>query len=271
MKKQIKNIVCISDTHFGSTLALCPPKVALDDGGYYQPSKLQKILFAYWRDFWRWVDEKLNGEKFILIHNGDMLDGKHHNTTTLISQNLKDQENLAVEMMQPVVNKAFAYYQIRGTEAHAGTSAEYEERVAQRLCAVKDEATKQHSRWELWMELGDDLIHFSHHLGVTSSSAYEASAPMREITAAFVEAGQWGMRPPTILIRSHRHRYIEVKPPNGRLVVTPGWQGKTPFVFRIDRMRAPMFGGIIIKLGEEGIHVREKLYTIQRPQTVVVA
>lgn len=258
----IRNIVCISDTHFGSSLALSC-RYRLDDGGYFEPSPMQNKLLAMWKEFWGWAYKHLGGEKFVLVHNGDITDGRHHLTTTLSSQNLNDQARLAVMMLEPHVKKANAYYQIRGTEAHAGQSAASEEAIAETLGAVPDVTTGQHARWEMSIEMGAELIHLAHHIGVTSSASYESSGPMREIVAAFVEAGQWSMKPPTMLIRSHRHRYIEVKIPNGRIVVTPGWQAKTPFVFKIDRMRAPMFGGLLIRQGKEGVHIREKLFTIK--------
>jgi hypothetical protein len=263
--RKIRDIVVISDTHFGSTLGLCPPKHRLDDGGYYLPSNIQQKLWAYWQDFWCWTYARLNGQPFAIVHNGDLIDGDHHNTPTIISRNLKDQEHMAINVMQPHVQKAAMYFQLRGTEVHAGQAAACEERIAATLGAVQDSDTGAHSTWELGMELGPEIIHFSHHIGTTTSTAYEASAPMREITAAFVEAGQWGNHPPTVLVRSHRHRYIEVKPANCRIVVTPAWQAKTPFVFKMDRMRSPMFGGLIIRLGDEGVHIRERIYTLTRP------
>lgn len=267
---EIKNLICISDTHFGSTLGLCPPKVRLDDGGWYVASPMQSKLWEYWKDFWRWSFSLIGNEPFALVHNGDIVDGEHHRTTTLISHNLKDQENLAVKVMEPIVERAALYFQIRGTEAHVGQSGSYEERCAKALKAVVDEETGQHSRWELCIELGHEIIHFSHHIGTTSSVAYESSALMREIAATFTEAGQWGQRPPTVLVRSHRHRYCEVKPPNCRILVTPGWQGKTPFVFKMDRMRMPQFGGVIIRLNDdgEGVHARERIYTLSRSQPI---
>lgn len=271
--KSVKNIVVISDTHFGSSLGL-GKKHRLDDGGYYLPSPIQRKLGKLWEDFWGWAYQQIGDDPFILVHNGDVVDGVHHGTTTLSSHNLTIQARLAEEMMEPHVARAKAsggaYYQIRGTEAHAGQSAKEEEAIAEILGAVQDEETGQYARWELWMEFGNELIHFAHHIGTTSSTAYESSAVMREIVAAFVEAGQWGQRPPTILIRSHRHRYIEVKPPHGRAVVTPAWQAKTPFVFKMDRMRAPMFGGLLIRKGEEGVHIREKIYTIGRSESVKI-
>lgn len=269
MKRKTKAIVVISDTHFGSTLALCQ-RHRLDDGGWYDPSPLQKKLWLLWEDFWSWTYALLDGEPFVLVHNGDILDGDHHRTTTLSSHNLTVQARLSVDALSPHVAQASAYYQIRGTEAHAGQSAKEEEAIAEALGAVPDESTGQHSRWELWVEFGPELIHFSHHIGTTSSTSYESSAPMRELVAGFVEAGQWRGRPPSLVVRSHRHRYVEVKIPNARIVVTPAWQAKTPFVFKMDRMRAPQFGGLLIRQGEYGVHVRERLYTIGTGEPVKI-
>lgn len=267
MPLAVPNIVVVSNTHVGSTLALCQKHI-LDDGGTFLPSPLQKKLWLLWENFWDWTYETLNGEPFILVHNGDVIDGVHHRTTALSTHNLTIQNRLAVDILEQHVGKAERYYQIRGTEAHVGQSAQEEEAIAASLGSEQDQETGQYARWELWMSFGEELIHFAHHIGTTSSTAYESSAPMREMVAAFVEAGQWRQRPPTLLIRSHRHRYIEVKAPNGRIVVTPAWQCRTPFVFKVDRMRAPQFGGLIIRNGSEGVHIREKLYTIQQSPVV---
>jgi hypothetical protein len=118
----IKNIVAISDTHFGCKLALCPDKFQLDEGGYYTPSKLQKVVNSYWKQFWQWVAKSTKGEDFVVVHNGDSLDGIHHNSVTQITQNIDDQKRIAYGMMNPVLSnpKCKGYFHIRGTEAHAG-------------------------------------------------------------------------------------------------------------------------------------------------------
>ena len=41
-----------SDLHAGSTVAICPPRVQLDDGGEYHASKAQRWLWERWKDFW---------------------------------------------------------------------------------------------------------------------------------------------------------------------------------------------------------------------------
>ena len=258
----------MSDTHCGSTLGLCSPEGhKLDDGGTYKPSRLQRTVWNIWEDkFWNgWVPRVTKGEPYDLIINGDAIDGDHHRTPTIISTNLHDQFKAAEQCLAPAVKKALEsggrYYHVRGTEAHVGPSAQEEERLAEALKAVPDEEGN-HARWELWKTIGGALVHCSHHIGVSGSQAYESSALMREMAEALVESGRWGDEKPDIIVRSHRHRCMNVTIPTdkgmGIVVVTPGWQLLTPFTFRIvqGRVGQPQFGGILIRAGDEEAHVR---------------
>lgn len=176
-RASIPNIICVSDTHAGCGLALCPPKVTLIDKGVYHASPFQRKLWTHWLSFCNeWVPRVTKGQPFILVHNGDGIDGRHHGTTSQISHNLQDQENIAYDVLSPLVARASAYYHIRGTEAHVGPSGEAEESLAGRLGA-KPDCHGHASRWELWLELRGHLCHFAHHIGVTGSSQYEATAP----------------------------------------------------------------------------------------------
>ena len=256
----IKDVIVVSDTHAGCQMALCPAEGAkLDGGGGYTLNRTQKVMWNWWDEFWGdWVPEQTCGRPFIVVHNGDAIDGVHHNSTTQITHNLTMQKNIAIQILKPLVDKAHGrFYLIRGTEAHVGKSAQEEEAMAKELCTVKNE-DGNYALWELWLKLGDQLIHFLHHIGSTASSAHESSAVNAEITAELVEAARWGEKSPTVVVRSHRHRSIEVRLPTSRGyitgVCTPGWQAKTPFSFKIAgaRLAPPQMGGIIIRLGDSG-------------------
>ncbi len=276
----IKNIVVISDTHFGCQLALCK-KIRLDHGGHYEPSRIQKALYNWWQKFWgEWMPEATRGEDFILVHNGDIIDGIHHKSTTQISHNINDQKNLAIEMLEPIIALPHCkgYYQIRGTEAHAGQAQEYEENIAQQLGAVSNE-DGQYSRYDLWLKFGEHklLAHFSHHIGTTNSASYESTAVHKELIEAYVEAGRWGVQPPDCVIRSHRHRFYKTELPSKNdsaiSVVTPSWQLKTPFVWKLGmgRSSTPQIGGILIREGNEvNIYCRQKVWTVERSKEVIV-
>jgi hypothetical protein len=244
-------------------------------------SDFQLKMWDWWREFWDvWVPEVTRGEPFDLVHNGDAIDGVHHRATTQVSHNFQDQIRIAELALRPEVEKCKAgggtYYHIRGTEAHVGASGIYEEQLAEKLHA-KPNTQGQFARYDLWKRVGvrgekiaAPLVHLLHHVGTTGSAAHEASAVNAEMTAAYVEAARWRREPPDYVVRSHRHRSIavELDSANGyaAAIVTPAWQGKTPFVFKIPgaRLSEPQIGGIIIRQGEEKHYFARWVKTFDR-------
>lgn len=272
--KNPRHIVVVSDIHCGCQMALCPPDGAEQDGGgMYMPSKFQTALYNLWRHFWdKDVPRLTEGEPYDIVINGECIDGVHHNSVTQWSQNLTDQMKASVKLLMPEVKKCKGrLFVIRGTEAHCGKSGQYDEEVAKQLGAVPS-SSGQYSRYELWKNLGNGLIHFTHHIGATGSSAYESTAVYKELVEAYVEAGRWNQRAPDCVVRSHRHRHfnVEVATGNGKAlsIVTPGWQGKTPFVHKIagGRSTQPQFGGVVLSWSRsEGfIYERHSVWRLER-------
>jgi hypothetical protein len=279
----IRNLIVVSDTHCGCRLALYNPDdpVKLDDGGYYKPSEFQVQMWRMWREFWdEWVPTVTRDEPYDLVHNGDVIDGVHHGSTTQISHNISDQRRIAIAALLPEIEKCRAkggrYFHIRGTGAHVGQSSIYENEVAEMLKAVPND-DGQFARYDLWKRVGDQdgpLVHLLHHIGTTGSAAYEATAVNKELTESYVEAGRWGRKPPDYIVRSHRHRSIAVEFNSGRgyaaAIVTPAWQGKTPFAWKIPgaRIAEPQFGGILIRQGDEEFYYRRRVWTVERSPEV---
>jgi hypothetical protein len=274
-----KAIITISDLHVGSTMGLCTDQTIVTDGGSYSPNKFQVTSRKYWIDFWTtFVPEVTRGiKKIILEINGDVLDGVHHNSVNILSNSWAVQENAAIQVLQEIHDlcpkKINEIYFVKGTEVHAGPNGESEERIAKAIGAVPND-TGEYASYQWWLTADDVPFQFAHHIGVTSSAAYESSAPMREMVAALVEASQWGASVPRVIVRSHRHRFIEVPIPSihGRIrcVITPGWQLRTPFVERIDRMRMPHIGGVVFRVEGEQCQVIEKIYPLPGPQPTAI-
>uniref|UniRef100_A0A6M3J1H3 Calcineurin-like phosphoesterase n=1 Tax=viral metagenome TaxID=1070528 RepID=A0A6M3J1H3_9ZZZZ len=273
-KQSINNLVVVSDLHCGCRLALCPPhKIKLDEGGYYTPSKLQKKVYKCWEYFWNeWVPFETKGEPFAVVINGDSLDGVHHKSVTQVSNNLSDQANIAEELLKPVVDLCKGrFYFIRGTEAHVGPSGQEEERLAKVLGAIPDEEGR-FSRWEMKIRIGWGLVHLTHHIGTSSSMAYETSAIQRALQNMYVEAARWENEPPDCLVRSHRHRNCETRvriKKNGRVgfassFTTAGWQLKTPFVYRTAGSDTkPQIGGSMVRCGDSDIFAKHCIWDIE--------
>jgi hypothetical protein len=269
-----RNIVVINDIHAGCRMGLSPLTVKLDGGGDYLASDFQSYLWARWREFWTdWVPHVTKGEPYDLCINGDVVDGVHHGSTTQISHNLGDQAEIAMTLLRPIVKNAERYFHIRGTEAHVGPSGVEEERIARELGATPD-ANGNYARWDMLHEItGPDgkprYVHFTHHISPHSSGQSEVGALGRELNDMYNESGRWGKAPADVLVRGHRHRYSQIPMVGDRglqiCVVSPGWQGKTPFTYRLSgaRMALPQFGGIVVRAGDEGLYVRAKVWTIE--------
>ena len=93
---------------------------------------------------------------------------------------------------------------------------------------------------------------------------------MAELMEMYVEAAKWRDEVPDVVVRSHRHRHIKVEVPTanvyGIVFTTPGWQGKTPFVWKIPggRVNRPQFGGALIRCGDEEMYTRHYTRTLAR-------
>jgi hypothetical protein len=221
----------------------------------------------------KWVPSVTKREPYILVHNGDALDGVHHGSTSQISQNLSDQSNIAYDALRLLVDRSAAFYSVRGTEAHVSASGAEEERCARRLGA-KTDSEGNHSRWDLWIDLHGHLCHFTHHVGTTGSSSYEATAVGKEMVENYVESGRWGYRAAQVIVRSHRHRFYETRHYGDKglqiSVVTPAWQLKTGYVYRGQgRMSEPQIGGILVRVGDEELHTRAIVWPLKRSKPEV--
>ncbi len=250
----LNNLVVISDIHVGCRVGLMPPEgVKLDDGGTYMPSSLQLNLWQMWKVFWdEFVPAATRGEPYAVCFNGDALDGVHHRSVSQWSHNMEDQRRCAEGILAPIVQQASRYYHIRGTEAHVGSSAQDEEALARSLGAIPN-GDGQYARYDLWIRIGGCLGHLLHHIGTTGSQAYESTACHKELVEEYAEAARWDEAVPDFIIRSHRHRHIMTTIPTRRgpsiAAVTPCWQGKTGYVWKIPggRLSLPKWGGLVVR------------------------
>lgn len=274
----VRQAIVISDLHAGCQFGLCPPhEILLDGGGVYRPSLLVNKMWGWWEEMWdKWVPAATHHEPYAVVVNGDITDGRHHGTTTQITQNLSDQRKIALEILSPIVKLCEGrFYVIRGTEAHTGATGENEETLAQELGAIPDE-NGNYARWELWLRMGNRLAHIMHHIGTTGSMAYETTALMKEYSESCAESARWNRPRPDWVIRSHRHRNAEIRVPTdnnyGICAVTPGWQLKTPLTHRLPggRITTPQCGAILIRVGDEEHYSRHYVKNISRTPEVVL-
>ncbi len=258
-----RSAVVISDLHVGSEAGLWPGEHAIEGGGIYSANKYQQWLHACWRDFIANIKGKPIG-----VINGDIIQGTDRRDGGLITSLPNIQASAAKELLRPFFKKCSKVYIIRGTEWHEGKSSQDIEQLAEALGAVPNPSTGQYSWWELYLQMGDQVVHFAHHVGCSSVPWYEATVPLRDTLLQLSElwrfygAGAPNMR---MAVRSHRHRFIHVDaPPDIQVVVTPAWQLKTAFAHKKATSMLPEIGYVTITEGPDGLLVGRKIYPLPR-------
>lgn len=261
-------LAVVSDVHAGSTVALCPPKILLDDGGSYEASKPQRWLWQSWVGFWDRVKLVRHEHKAELyaVFNGDLVEGNHHGTSQILSGNPNAQAAVVNAAMGiPLAMKPDRIFVVRGTESHVGASACAEERIADGLRRDKrpvegDPETSTASWWHLRMEVHNTLIDVTHHGRTGQREHTRGSAAVlhaHDILLSHVKSGE---RYPDLALRGHYHRFNDSGDAAPTRVITSGaWQLKTGYVHKVAADSLADIGGLIVVVNEEG-------YTVEKVQ-----
>ena len=277
----------VNDLHCGSTVALCPPRIELDDGGAYEASKAQRWLWQCWGDYWREVEKATqNADQFIQVYNGDMVDGDHHGTPQILSRNPEAQAAVLREALAvPIALGPSRIFVVRGTEAHNGKGNAAEEGVARRwrndgLPVEGDPETGTASWWHLRMDVQGLLIDVAHH-GRTGQREHTRGNAINlyahDILLSHVKSGD---PPPDLCLRAHHHRFND----SGRLCRTPltksgavrvftngAWQIKTGWVHSKFADTMADIGGAIVTMDDDDIQIKEVGFKANRGPVCKIA
>lgn len=260
----------VSDTHCGSTLGLCPPEgVGLDDGGRYLPSRAQVALWEAWADYWSRVGEaREKRQPLICVVNGDATEGIHHRSSQVVSHNLAaTQHAIAMATFRPMLAlRPSAVVFVRGTEAHVGSSAEYEERLAEDLGA-EENGEGQFSRWHFQADSGGVLLDFAHH-GAVGRMPHTRTNPLGALAMRITNAAAKSKAQiPDLAIRSHMHQWGDTGDNYPvRVIQIAGWQMSTAFVHKVAAGSLPEIGGLIIKCANGEADVQKVKYPWKRAE-----
>lgn len=251
----------VADLHAGSTVAPWPEGILLPDGGRYQPATWQRYLNDCWADL---VEAARRLRPQVIVVNGDVVQGtKTNKDGQLVTYSVACQAQAARALLEPLADCCERLYVVRGTEWHEGACSQHVEQLAASLGAEANHAG-QHAWPDLYLELGGRVIHFAHHIGVSGVPAYEATVPLRDAITLVTELWRtWGRLGPRVelMVRSHRHRYVHVDAPGQvQAVVTPGWQLKAAFGYRVAPVTWCHIGWILIESEADGLRVSKRIY-----------
>ena len=252
-------VVPVGDLHVGSSVALCPAQgVVLEDGGRYTPNEAQRWLWDRWLDLVARVRE-LRRRRYhvVLVSLGEFIDGRHHESTQLLSQAPEIQAAAALDVLQPMVALAHEIYVVRGTEAHSGKGAASDYSIGREIGARRDPSTGMAAWYHLLLDVAGVHFDVAHHVGGGGDDPRLYGGAIRRETAAMLME-----RPDThIVLRGHVHRFADTGYafPTAWGAVVPAWQLKTAFTHRVTRREYFSVGTWLIELHREGQWQKTKL------------
>ena len=275
-------VVCVGDTHCGSTVGLCPPEgLELDDEGMYLPSKAQNWLWNNWEEAWgkvKSVKRKNRKAKLHLILNGDLIDGDHHRTTQIATGLTGVHMRCAMESLRvPLALKPNTIHVLRGTPSHVGRAGGSEEGIARALKAaswpvVGDPDTGMKSSYSRVIQVGNTRFDIKHH-GRMGRRAHTKGPYMRWFAQdIFFNHMMDGDDPPDVAIRSHFHQFADsgrIHKIKTRAVALPAWQLATEYVHRVAESLADI-GLVWCEVDDDDYDMKTVLYKPDRPTTVEV-
>ena len=261
-------LAVVNDVHAGSTVAVCPPEIRLDDGGYYKASKAQNWMWECWGDYWLKVKEaraKYHADLYQLF-NGDLIDGDHHNTSQILSRNPNAQAAVWTALAKtPLDLGPDKMFFVRGTEVHVGQSASGEERIADGLRrdkrpVVSDPETGTASWWHVRPEIHGLRIDATHHGRAGQREHTRAGAIAlyaHDILLSHIKAGD---PYPHLCLRAHYHRLADSYDACPTRVITNGaWQLSTGYVKKIAADTLADIAGLIVVIHPDGRYDVEKV------------
>lgn len=265
--------VIINDIHAGSSLGLVPRGFRTLEGIGIGMNRVQEWLMECWEDGWEWFYALAKKDPWALIANGDMIDGIHHKTTQIFSNNLSDHISAAYNLLKKPALKANAVFLTEGTEIHTTTT---EHSLAYQLEAKGVNVirpAKESGAWDsLLVEFAGTLCKFDHHISSTSRPYLEGSALSIHMGAERQEAARSGYRIPKVFGRAHRHRFGYFSDGNGLIFCAPPWQVSTRYGRKFSPHGIPQVGMAVLDWrhtkDNEIPTLHSRLYTIKQPPII---
>lgn len=277
-----------ADKHSGSTLGLMRPHTFnLHDGGSYTPSPLQKLIWKQYDECLDFVKEQRKHSRLIWIENGDPCEGIHHQTTQLVSGRVDEHEQIATDILDYTfkkvgMTKGDLAYSTAGTDEHGGNGSQSENRIAEDFdyfVPQFSEASEKPNRytWDrLLLKVNGVLLDIAHHGGLVGKRAWTEENGLRNLIKSFyLQSLEDETELPRYWIRSHLHQFVHSGAYSGKHgtiegFVTPSFQFKTGFAYKIAGSQLSDIGMLVIVIEEDGSSWHKCIMASYKQDTVQV-
>ena len=249
--------VVVSDFHSGSNYALFPDRFWQGGrGNNHSPTSQQQRIRKQFEKFAEIVKEVRKGKQVRLIHNGDAIDGDHHQSGDVCTTNEVEQADIHIELMNELQKRigwqrGDEMYYTRGTPTHVHEKEEY---IAEQMNSEVHDILR--------LETNGKLSWFAHHGPTAGKGANEGNSVRNWMRNTYFDAIRSGERVPDIVYTGHVHkptysvysaRCLDYKFHNMHGVILPSWQGKTRYAYKVASMEINMIGGVFHVIKADGV------------------
>jgi len=269
----IRLVAVVSDLHAGSDTGLMPKGFHLKSGNEIGLNKVQQWLLESWEDCWKWFYKLAGTDEWAFIANGDLIDGYHHGTTEVFSNDESDHGIAAYHLLKPIALKADAVFLTEGTEVHThGWEHTLAYQLDMRGANVKRPSPTSGAWNSLKVKFAGTLCKFDHHISATARPNLEASALSIHMGAEREEHARTGKECPKVFGRAHRHKYGSFDDGYGLMFISPPWQAKTRYGHKFSPHGIPQVGMVVldwrhVEDGDTPV-LHRRLHTIKQPPPV---
>jgi len=254
--------IVVSDFHSGSNYALFPDRVWTgDNGNTHAPNSIQIMIRKHFEAFCAVARAKRKNKRVVLVHNGDAIDGDHHQSGDVCTLDDFKQADIHIELMNELQKRidwqrGDRIYYSRGTKTHVSGREDY---IGQQMNAVPSNDGYVHDIVQL--NENGVLSWFAHHGPRKGKGPNRGNSLRAWIKNIYYEAIEDGREFPDIVYTGHVHdpdyatysaRLKSFRFKNMHGVILPSWQAKTSYAYMVAPVSVNRIGGVLHEIKADG-------------------
>ena len=265
----------LSDMHSGSGVSLFPKRFWQGQHNNHTPTQEQKDIFDHYEKCAELVRDMRKGKRLIVVHDGDAIEGFHHNSPQVVTRLTVEQVDIHTELMDFFLRRVNfrgedKLYYTKGTEVHVNDD---EEICAADLGAVETEAGF-HVFNKLNLNINGRRFVFVHQGPTAGKGANKGNAMRNWLRDAFFESLEEGEEPPDMVETGHTHDpfyncYVQNYRGGYHVIhgiINPSWQMKTRYAHMVAPITKNKVGMSITEVTAGG-DIRPPLIPVLKERT----
>jgi predicted phosphodiesterase len=225
----------------------------------HTPTMRQKQIYKHFEYCMEYAAQNRKGKRLVVVHNGDAIEGVHHGSTQVVTQNKGEQAEIHTELMDIFLRRVkFSrkngdrLYYVSGTETHVGDK---EQGIAKDLSAEKNpDGGRIFDHLEL--NINGRLVWFVHHGMGRGGGPNEGNALRNWLRDVYWDCKKVNAQPPDMVISGHTHTptwnaYIARDENKFHMihgVICPSWQAKTRFAYKVAPVERNEIGAAFVEV-----------------------